>query len=145
MVSSSTFEKLRYQILKKIRIKKAPSHSNRWRVFYSVIFIGMIKLSELIKDILVKSKKTGKKYDVKKPDPSKHDFTWDYRGSKENPNPFSKKKANEGVCEREPGESDSDYLTRCGNQQYKPLGSITDRSNIPLPLKRDIIPTTKPA
>ena len=49
----------------------------------------MIKLS----DILVKNKVTGKKYDVKKPDPSKHEFTWDYRGSKENPNPFAKKKS----------------------------------------------------
>lgn len=49
----------------------------------------MIKLS----DILVKNKETGKKYDVKKPDPSKHEFTWDYRGSKENPNPFVKKKS----------------------------------------------------
>ena len=49
----------------------------------------MIKIS----DILVKNKETGKKYDVKKPDPSKHEFTWDYRGSKENPNPFTKKKS----------------------------------------------------
>ena len=52
-----------------------------------MIFINMIKLS----DVWVKNKKTGKKYDVKKPDPSKHDFAWDYRGSKENPNPFKKK------------------------------------------------------
>ena len=50
-----------------------------------------------LKDVLVKNKKTGKKYDVKKFDASKHDWAYDYRGSKENPNPFKKKK--EGVNE----------------------------------------------
>ena len=45
-----------------------------------------------LKDVLVKNKKTGKKYDVKKFDASKHDWAYDYRGSKENPNPFKKKK-----------------------------------------------------
>jgi hypothetical protein len=48
----------------------------------------MIKLT----DIFVKNKETGKKYDVKKVNPEKHEFAWDYRGSKENPNPFKKEK-----------------------------------------------------
>ena len=48
----------------------------------------MIKLT----DILVKNKETGKKYDVKKVNPEKHEFAWDFRGSKENPNPFKKEK-----------------------------------------------------
>jgi len=56
-----------------------------------IIFISMIKLSEIIKDVFVKNKKTGRKYDVKKFNQDKHDMTWDYRGSKENPNPFARK------------------------------------------------------
>jgi len=48
----------------------------------------MIRLS----DIFVKNKETGKKYDVKKVNPEKHEFAYDYRGSKENPNPFQKEK-----------------------------------------------------
>ena len=45
----------------------------------------------------------------------------------------------EGHCERLPNESDEDYLTRCGNQQYGPFGSVTDRSNVPLAMKTPII------
>lgn len=48
----------------------------------------MIRLS----DIFVKNRETGKKYDVKKVNPEKHEFAYDYRGSKENPNPFQKEK-----------------------------------------------------
>jgi len=48
----------------------------------------MIRLS----DIFVKNRETGKKYDVKKVNPEKHEFAYDYRGSKENPNPFKKEK-----------------------------------------------------
>lgn len=50
-------------------------------------------------EILVKNKETGKKYDVKKPNPDKHEFTWDYRGTKENPNPFEKKEKSKGITE----------------------------------------------
>ena len=52
----------------------------------------MIKLSEILDDVYVKNKKTGKKYDVKKFDSNKYDWAYDYRGSKQNPNPFTKKK-----------------------------------------------------
>lgn len=45
---------------------------------------------EDVEEVWVRNKKTGKEYDVKKPNPSKHEFAWDYRGSKENPNPFKK-------------------------------------------------------
>jgi hypothetical protein len=45
----------------------------------------------------------------------------------------------EGHCERLPDESDEDYLTRCGNQQFNPFGSVADRSNIPLTMKKKIV------
>jgi len=48
-------------------------------------------------------------------------------------------KVYEGHCERLPNESDEDYLTRCGNQQFNPIGSVADRSNIPLAMKKKII------
>ena len=48
-------------------------------------------------------------------------------------------KVYEGHCERLEGESDEDYLTRCGNQQFNPIGSVTDRSNIPLAMKKKIV------
>lgn len=52
----------------------------------------MIRLVDILRDVLVRSIKTGKKYNVKKVDPKKHDFAWDFKGSKENPNPFTKQK-----------------------------------------------------
>ena len=45
----------------------------------------------------------------------------------------------EGHCERLPNESDEDYLTRCGNEHFGPIGSVTDRSNIPLAMKKKIV------
>lgn len=48
-------------------------------------------------------------------------------------------KVYEGHCERLPNESDEDYLTRCGNQQFSPVGSVADRSNIPLAMKTKIV------
>ena len=58
----------------------------------------MIRLS----DIFVKNKETGKKYDVKKVNPEKHEFAWDFRGSKENPNPFQKEKPKSKLKEEQP-------------------------------------------
>jgi hypothetical protein len=45
----------------------------------------------------------------------------------------------EGHCERLTDESDEDYLTRCGNQQFNPIGSVADRSNVPLAMKKKIV------
>jgi hypothetical protein len=45
----------------------------------------------------------------------------------------------EGHCERLPNESDNDYLTRCGNEFYGPIGSVEDRSNVPLAMKKKIV------
>jgi hypothetical protein len=45
----------------------------------------------------------------------------------------------EGHCERLPDESDEDYLTRCGNKDFNPFGSVRDRSNIPLTMKKKIV------
>jgi hypothetical protein len=48
----------------------------------------------------------------------------------------------EGHCERLPNESDEDYLTRCGNEFYGPIGSVEDRSNVPLAMKKKIVVPT---
>jgi hypothetical protein len=48
-------------------------------------------------------------------------------------------KVYEGHCERLPNESDEDYLTRCGNQQFNPIGSVADRSNLPYAMKKRIV------
>ena len=45
----------------------------------------------------------------------------------------------EGHCERLPNESDDDFLTRCGNEQYGPIGSVEDRSNLPIAMKKKIV------
>lgn len=45
----------------------------------------------------------------------------------------------EGVCERLPNETDNEFLTRCANQIYNPIGSVTDRSNVPLAMKKRIV------
>jgi hypothetical protein len=45
----------------------------------------------------------------------------------------------EGHCERLPDEGDNDFLTRCGNSFYGPIGSVEDRSNIPLAMKKKIV------
>jgi hypothetical protein len=48
-------------------------------------------------------------------------------------------KVYEGHCERLPNESDEDYLIRCGNQQFNPIGSVADRSNLPYAMKKRIV------
>jgi hypothetical protein len=48
-------------------------------------------------------------------------------------------KVYEGYCERLPNETDEDYLTRCANKNYNPFGSVGDRSNIPLAMKKKIV------
>jgi hypothetical protein len=48
----------------------------------------------------------------------------------------------EGHCEREPGESDEDFLTRCGNSMWDRFGSIQQLSNIPLAMKKQIVVPT---
>lgn len=45
----------------------------------------------------------------------------------------------EGVCERLPNESDNDFLTRCANSIYNPIGSVAQRSNVPLVMKKKIV------
>lgn len=45
----------------------------------------------------------------------------------------------EGKCERLEGESEEDFLTRCGNQSFNPIGSVTQRSNVPLAMKKKIV------
>ena len=45
----------------------------------------------------------------------------------------------EGVCERLPNETDNEFLTRCANQIYNPIGSVADRSNVPLAMKKRIV------
>jgi hypothetical protein len=41
----------------------------------------------------------------------------------------------EGHCKREDGESDEDFLTRCGNEPWMPVGNINQRSNLPGAMK----------
>ncbi len=45
----------------------------------------------------------------------------------------------EGVCERLPNESDNDFVSRCANSIYNPIGSVAQRSNVPLALKKKIV------
>ena len=45
----------------------------------------------------------------------------------------------EGVCERLPNESDNDFVSRCANQIYNPIGSVAQRSNVPLAMKKKIV------
>lgn len=102
----------------------------------------MIRLSEIIKDVFVKNKKTGRKYDVKKFNQNKHDMTWDYRGSKENPNPFASKgrkpKAElpEDICFRMDGESDEDFVQRCGNKLTREPDYYNDRETSHIKLQK---------
>ena len=49
------------------------------------------------------------------------------------------KELEEGHCERLPDESDNDFLTRCANSIYNPIGSVRDRSNVPLAMKKKIV------
>ncbi len=45
----------------------------------------------------------------------------------------------EGVCERLPNEEINDFLTRCANSIYNPIGSVAQRSNVPLAMKKKIV------
>ena len=45
----------------------------------------------------------------------------------------------EGHCEQEEGESDEDFLTRCGNEMYNNIGSVSQRSNLPNAMKKKIV------
>ena len=45
----------------------------------------------------------------------------------------------EGVCERLPNESDNDFVSRCANSIYNPIGSVTDRSNVGLAMKKKLV------
>lgn len=45
----------------------------------------------------------------------------------------------EGHCEREPDESDEDYLTRCSNSIFNLPGTISQRSNLPNAMKKKIV------
>jgi hypothetical protein len=45
----------------------------------------------------------------------------------------------EGHCERLPNESDNDFVSRCANSVYNPIGSVTDRSNVGLAMKKKIV------
>ncbi len=45
----------------------------------------------------------------------------------------------EGVCERLPNESDDEFVSRCANSIYNPIGSVSDRSNVPLAMKKKIV------
>lgn len=102
----------------------------------------MIKLSDILRDVFVKSKKTGKKYDVKKFNSDKHDMTWDYRGSKENPNPFASKgrkpkgKLPEDICVRMDGESDEEFVQRCGNKLTREPDYYSDRETSHIKLQK---------
>jgi hypothetical protein len=49
------------------------------------------------------------------------------------------KELEEGVCERLPNETDNEFLTRCANQIYNPIGSVAQRSNVPLAMKKKIV------
>ena len=49
------------------------------------------------------------------------------------------KQLEEGHCERLEGESDEDFLTRCANSIFNPIGSVADRSNVPLVMKKKIV------
>lgn len=49
------------------------------------------------------------------------------------------KELEEGVCERLPNETDNEFLTRCANQIYNPIGSVTQRSNVPFAMKKKIV------
>jgi hypothetical protein len=42
-------------------------------------------------------------------------------------------------CKREEGESDGDFLTRCGNDMWRKFGTISQKSNIPLAMKQKIV------
>ena len=42
----------------------------------------------------------------------------------------------EGHCERLPNESDEDYLTRCSNQPWASIGTPSQRSNLPNPIRK---------
>jgi len=48
-------------------------------------------------------------------------------------------KVYEGHCEREPDESDEDYLTRCGNDMFNQQFGISQLSNIPNVMKKKIV------
>ena len=45
----------------------------------------------------------------------------------------------EGICERLPNESDNDFVSRCANSIYNPIGSVAQRSNVPLAMKKKIV------
>lgn len=45
----------------------------------------------------------------------------------------------EGHCERQPDESDEDYLTRCGNDMFNQQFGISQLSNIPNVMKTKIV------
>jgi|LakMenEpi03Aug12_release.lakeMendotaPanAssembly.Ray.scaffolds.fasta_scaffold30439_14 hypothetical protein len=49
------------------------------------------------------------------------------------------KELEEGVCERLPNETDNEFLTRCANDIYNPIGSVAQRSNVPLAMKKKIV------
>jgi hypothetical protein len=49
------------------------------------------------------------------------------------------KELEEGVCERLPNETDNEFLTRCANSIYNPIGSVAQRSNVPLAMKKKIV------
>ena len=52
-------------------------------------------------------------------------------------------KVYEGHCEREPDESDEDYLTRCGNYMFNQQFGISQLSNIPNVMKKKIVVPNK--
>ena len=90
----------------------------------------MIRLS----DIFVKNKETGKKYDVKKVNPEKHEFAWDFRGSKENPNPFQKEKPKSKLKEEQPHQKEMiDGIVDMLNQ----VDDIRNRKEIALDRLKD--------
>jgi len=43
-----------------------------------------------------------------------------------------------------PDEGDDEYLTRCGNQPWSPIGTPSQRSNLPNPMRRGGITPNKP-
>ncbi len=45
----------------------------------------------------------------------------------------------EGVCERLPNEIDNDFISRCANSIYNPIGSVAQRINVPLAMKKKIV------
>ena len=52
-------------------------------------------------------------------------------------------KVYEGHCEREPDESDEDYLQRCGNAMWNQQFGISQLSNIPNVMKTKILVPNK--